>query len=235
MKAKIFYYFVVTLLFVQCKKGESTFSKVNDTLGENLSDSIQVDSNRTKDGILTFEKLPKEEYETYIVKYDKIFKNTDLKRKGFFINKASFDSVVKNVIGKKDFLDIYFIIDDLGERNIVFNFTNQVDIVPKYKFDTSDEQYTLDKGILKRNDSFELEQHVKKYIDGYQSLDAVKQNLQGGKLTILSRDKVRNISNYATDFILEEIVNNQSKIALAFKVINENGETEFYNRGQQWP
>ncbi|MEG2077953.1 hypothetical protein [Chryseobacterium sp.] len=235
MKAKIFYYFVVTLLFVQCKKGESTFSKVNDTLGENLSDSIQVDSNRTKDGILTFEKLPKEEYETYIVKYDKIFKNTDLKRKGFFINKASFDSVVKNVIGKKDFLDIYFIIDDLGERNIVFNFTNQVDIVPKYKFDTSDEQYTLDKGILKRNDSFELEQHVKKYIDEYQSLDAVKQNLQGGKLTILSRDKVRNISNYATDFILEEIVNNQSKIALAFKVINENGETEFYNRGQQWP
>ena len=129
MKAKIFYYFVVTLLFVQCKKGESTFSKVNDTLGENLSDSIQVDSNRTKDGILTFEKLPKEEYETYIVKYDKIFKNTDLKRKGFLINKASFDSVVKNVIGKKDFLDIYFIIDDLGERNIVFNFTNQVDIV----------------------------------------------------------------------------------------------------------
>ena len=123
----------------------------------------------------------------------------------------------------------------MGERNIVFNFTNQVDIVPKYKFDTSDEQYTLDKGILKRNDSFELEQHVKKYIDGYQSLDAVKQNLQGGKLTILSRDKVRNISNYATDFILEEIVNNQSKIALAFKVINENGETEFYNRGQQWP
>jgi hypothetical protein len=235
MKAKIFYYFVVTLLFVQCKKGESTFSKVNDTLGENLSDSIQVDSNRTKDGILTFEKLPKEEYETYIVKYDKIFKNTDLKRKGFLINKASFDSVVKNVIGKKDFLDIYFIIDDLGERNIVFNFTNQVDIVPKYKFDTSDEQYTLDKGILKRNDSFELEQHVKKYIDGYQSLDVVKQNLQGGKLTILSRDKVRNISNYATDFILEEIVNNQSKIALAFKVINENGETEFYNRGQQWP
>ena len=215
----------VGMMVVTCTKKESsdTTSIESDTL-EAPSDSV----NAPKDSMaVTFETISEEEYNTLVSDYDKNFNGTPLVRKNFEIDKDSFNSTIASFNGNKKNLDIYFVLDENNENNLIFKFTDKVDMKPDYQLSVGDHQYIIKNKMLTLADDLILQDLIENFKEEYKNNFAL---LKDGVHTIYVRDVVNKIPVTQNNIILKPSLNKFKQISLATEI---NGL--YYNRGALWP
>jgi len=215
----------VGMMVITCTKKESSDSvtRPTDTIKSTVNDSVKT----KKDSMaVTYERITEEEYNTIIADYDTNFNSTSLARKNFEIDKDSFNSTIASN-SKKEYLDIYFVLDENNDNNLVFKFCDNVDMKPDYQLNSEEHQYILRGKKLALADDLILKDLVENFKEKYKDHFGL---LKGGKHTIYVRDVISTIPITNNDLVLKPCLNNLREVSLA-TIINGS----YYNRGALWP
>lgn len=216
----------VGIMAITCTKKESSASgsRENDTIEASSKDSLKA---KTDSSAVTFYSITKGKYDTIISNYDKNFKGTSLVRKDFEIDKNSFNSTIASFSGKKKNLDIFFVVDENNDNNLVFKFTDKVDKKPDYLLSNGEHQYIISGKKLVSADSLNLKELVDNFQTKYKHHFG---SLKSGLHTIYIRDDVNIIPTAKNNIVLKPCLNDVKQVSLATEI-----DGLYYNRGALWP
>ncbi len=203
-----------------------TLSMTKDTVKNNSVDSISI---AKRDPI--FHDITPSEHEDIKRKYNKIFDGTDLEAKVFEINGAAFNSLVKKYKSSKKYLDIYFILDSSGERNLMLKFTSE----PKgenFTLKNGDHQYIINKKNLQLADSESLLDLRNKFVLRYENEIT---RLPEKPHTILTRDELAEIKEVSGILKLYPCIDSTDRVSLTSEYNDASGKTNYGNRGSLYP
>ncbi|KPE50380.1 hypothetical protein [Chryseobacterium indologenes] len=227
--------FFTSVLILSCNKtsleSKENASQLNDTVSI-TKDTVSQTINKTKYTPFggTFGTVDKDEHDSLKNDYDKIFNGSNLQTMVFEINSASFNEVVKKYKKSKKFLDIYFILDKAGQRNLMFKFTSE----PKGKnfvLKSGDHQYIIVNKDLQPADSENLSDLNGKFETKY----ANELGLSPSKLTtILVRDVLADINDVYGTLKIYPCLDN-GRISLTSEFSDAGGKTVYGNRGSLYP
>ncbi|MDR6922767.1 hypothetical protein [Chryseobacterium sp. 2987] len=238
MKAKNLLILLFTsVLILSCNKklsdsGENasqlneTLSITKDTVKNNSFDSISI---AKRDSV--FQDIKPSEHEEIKGKYNKIFDGTDLEAKVFEINGSSFNALLKKYKSSKKYLDIYFILDGSGQRNLILKFTSEP-IGENFTLKNGDHQYIINNKNLQLADSESLLDLSKKFIVRYEN--EIKR-LPNKRHTILTRDELAKIKDVYGILKLYPCIDNTDKASLTSEYKDASGNTMYGNRGSLYP
>ncbi|WP_153397662.1 hypothetical protein [Chryseobacterium vaccae] len=227
--------FFTSVLILSCNKTSSeskeNASQLNDTVSI-PKDSASQTKNNTKytprGG--TFGALDEDGHNSLRNDYDKIFNGSNLQTKVFEINSASFNEVVNKYNTSKKFLDIYFILDKTGQRNLMFKFTSE----PKgenFVLKSGDHQYIIVNKDLQPADSEKLLDLNGKFETKYANELGLSPSQP---TTILVRDVLADINDvYGTLKIYPCL--DSGRISLTSEYKDASGKTIYGNRGSLYP
>lgn len=190
-----------------------------------LSKEIEISDDET------FDKISPSEHEDIKGKYNKIFDGTDLEAKVFEINGAAFNSLVKQYKSSKKYLDIYFILDSSGERNLMLKFTSESK-GENFTLKNGDHQYIINKKNLQLADSESLLDLRNKFVVRYENEIT---RLPEKPHTILTRDELAEIKEVSGILKLYPCIDSTDRVSLTSEYNDASGGTNYGNRGSLYP